>query len=149
MKEALLLAKKAASQGDIPIGVVIVKDRKIIGRGHNCKEQRKDATKHAELLALEDAANTLGEWWLEDCTMYVTLEPCSMCAGALINTRISKVVIGAKNERFGACGSAIDLLNSPASNHHVEVSFGVMEKECQKILSDFFSDMRRKKAEEI
>lgn len=143
MKEALDLAAIAGKNGDIPIGAVVVKDGRVIGRGYNKKEVAKDATMHGEMIALREAAKTLGHWWLEDCTMYVTLEPCSMCAGAMVNARLSKVVIGAKNPRFGACGSAINIPDGPSSNHKMEIVFGVMEEEGRKLLQEFFKNLRK------
>lgn len=145
MREALREGKRAMDFGDIPIGAVIVKDGKIIGRGHNQKEKCNDATMHGEIIAMRQAAAYLGHWWLEGCTMYVTLEPCAMCAGAIVNTRLDKVVIGAKNPRFGACGSAVDLLNGPTSNHKVETEFGVLEEEAAALLSGFFAKIRKNK----
>lgn len=145
MKMALDLARQAGSKGEVPIGAILVYKRKIIGQGANQKEEKQNALYHAELLALNQGAQALGTWWLEGCTLYVTLEPCSMCAGALINTRVSRLVYGAKNPRFGACGSAIDLLKSPASNHKIEVVSGCMEKETGDLLSSFFKNLRENK----
>lgn len=145
MKKALDLARQAGSKGEVPIGAVLVYKGKIIGQGANKKEEKQNALYHAELLALNQGAQALGTWWLEGCTLYVTLEPCSMCAGALINTRVSRLVYGAKNPRFGACGSAIDLLKSPASNHKIEVVSGCMEKETRDLLSSFFKNLRENK----
>lgn len=147
MKRALDLARQAGSKGEVPIGAVLVYKGKIIGQGANQKEEKQNALYHAELLALNQGAQALGTWWLEGCTLYVTLEPCSMCAGALINTRVSRLVYGAKNPRFGACGSAIDLLKSPASNHKIEVVSGCMEKETGDLLSSFFKNLRENKKE--
>ncbi|MDO5713962.1 MAG: nucleoside deaminase [Tissierellia bacterium] len=144
MKEALRLARKSLETDDIPIGAVIVKDGTIIGRGWNQKEKRKDATMHGEIIAIQEAVKTMNHWWLDGCTMYVTLEPCAMCAGAIVNSRLDKVVIGTRNKRFGACGSAIDILNGPSSNYHIEVEFGLLEEESQLLLKEFFQTLRQK-----
>lgn len=145
MEEALRLAEEAGKNGDIPIGAVVLYEGKIIGRGKNEKEISQDATHHAEILALQEAAKTLGHWWLEGCTLLVTLEPCAMCAGAIVNTRISRLIYAAKNPRFGACESALHLLESPASNHRVEVSSGLCEEKAAVLLSTFFRELRQKK----
>ncbi len=144
MKEALRLATISYKNGDIPVGCVIVKDKEIIGRGFNKKEFEKDASLHAEIVALRDAARAMGSYRLDMCDMYVTLEPCAMCAGAILNFRINKVYIGARNERFGCCGSKINLLDYNF-NHTCQCVFGLMEKECSNLISDFFSDLRDKK----
>ncbi len=141
MKTALDEARAAALDGEIPVGAVIVKDGKIIAVAHNNREETGDATGHAELLAVRQACRTLGGWHLEECTLYVTLEPCPMCMGAIINSRLGKVVFGAKDAKAGACGSVIDLRNYPL-NHKPEVEHGFMKEECAKILSDFFKNKR-------
>lgn len=145
MKEALKEAEIAYNLGEIPIGCVVVKDGQIVGRGHNLKETMKDATYHAELIALQDASQYLNHWWLEDCDVYVTLEPCSMCAGAMINSRIRKLYVGANDPRMGAVGSSIDLSNLEGFNHHFDVEFGILEAECSRIISNFFKDLREKR----
>lgn len=145
MKEALKEAKKAYDKLEVPVGAVIVKDGKIIARAHNLKETKKDTTKHAEILAIEKASKKLGAWRLLDCEMYVTLEPCSMCAGAMINSRIKKLYIGALDEKTGAAGSVLDLFNDYTFNHKVEVEKGIMKENCEKILKNFFKDLRKLK----
>ena len=141
MQEALALAKQAAEMGEVPVGCVIVRDGKIVGRGKNCRETGKTALGHAEIQAIEDACRNLGGWRLWDCTLYVTLEPCPMCAGAIINARIPRVVCGAKDEKCGACGSVCDLF-SMAFNHHPTMEFGVCEQEAKDLLTVFFQELR-------
>ena len=143
MKEALKEAKKAYDKLEVPVGAVIVKDGKIIARAHNLKETKYDTTKHAEILAIQKASKKLNSWRLIDCEMYVTLEPCSMCAGALINSRIKKVYIGASDKKTGAVGSVFNLLEDYIFNHKVEYEKGVMEDECEKILKEFFKELRK------
>ena len=145
MKQALKEAEKAYKKLEVPVGAVIVKDGKIIARAHNQKETRTDTTKHAEILAIQKASKKLESWRLIDCVMYVTLEPCSMCAGALINSRIKKVYIGAMDEKTGAAGSVLNLFNDYTFNHKVEVENGVMKTECQEILKKFFKELRELK----
>ena len=145
MKEALKEAQKAKDKLEVPVGCVIVKDGKIIARAHNQKETRKDTTKHAEILAIEKASKKLEAWRLIDCEMYVTLEPCSMCAGAIINSRIKKVYIGTMDEKTGAAGSVLNLFEDYTFNHKVEVETGIMQEECEKILKDFFKELRKLK----
>ncbi len=142
MKQALKEAEKAYKKLEVPVGAIIVKDEKIIARAHNQKETKTDTTKHAEILAIQKASKKLKSWRLIDCEMYVTLEPCSMCAGAMINSRIKKVYIGAKDEKTGAVGSVLNLFNDYTFNHKVEVETGIMEKECQEILKQFFKELR-------
>ena len=142
MKQALKEAEKAYKKLEVPVGAIIVKDEKIIARAHNQKETKTDTTKHAEILAIQKASKKLKSWRLIDCEMYVTLEPCSMCAGAMINSRIKKVYIGAKDEKTGAVGSVLNLFNDYKFNHKVEVETGIMEKECQEILKQFFKELR-------
>lgn len=149
MKEALKEAKKAYEKLEIPVGAVIVKEGKIIARAHNLKESKHDTTKHAEILAIQKASKKLESWRLIDCDMYVTLEPCSMCAGALINARIRKLYIGTLDEKTGACGSVLNLLEDYKFNHQVEVETGLLNNECEKILKDFFKDLRKKKREVV
>ena len=145
MKEALKEAKKAYEKKEIPVGAVIVKDNKIIARAHNIKEEKNDTTKHAEILAIQKASKKLNSWRLNDCIMYVTLEPCSMCAGALIQSRIKKVCIGTMDKKTGACGSILNLLEDFKFNHKVEIETGIMQKECEEILKDFFKILRKDK----
>lgn len=142
MREALDEAEKALPTGDVPVGAVIVKDGKVVSRGHNEKEKRKDPTAHAEILAIRHAAEALGHWRLEGSTMYVTLEPCPMCASALVLARVSRVVIGAPDPKMGACGSIFDIVRHPAVNHRLLVTHGVLEKECGEILRRFFESLR-------
>ena len=145
MQEALKEAKKAYDKLEVPVGCVIVKDGKIIGRGHNLKETKKDTTKHAEIIAIQKASKKLDSWRLLDCEMYVTLEPCSMCAGALIQSRIRKVYIGTMDEKTGSCGSVLNLLEDYKFNHKVEVEYNVCKEECERILKDFFKNLRKSK----
>ena len=144
MKEALKEAKKAYEKLEVPVGAVIVKNGKIIARAHNLKETKKDTTKHAEILAIEKASKKLDAWRLLDCEMYITLEPCSMCAGAIINSRIKKIYIGALDEKTGAAGSVLNLFDYKF-NHKVEVEKGILQKECEKVLKDFFKELRNLK----
>ncbi len=145
MKQALKEAKKAYKKLEVPVGAVIVKEGKIIARAHNQKETKTDTTKHAEILAIQKASKKLESWRLIDCEMYVTLEPCSMCAGAIINSRIKKVYIGAMDEKTGAVGSVLNLFEDYTFNHKVEAETGVMEKECQEHLKKFFKELRELK----
>ena len=145
MKQALKEAKKAYKKLEVPVGAVIVKEGKIIARAHNQKETKTDTTKHAEILAIQKASKKLESWRLIDCEMYVTLEPCSMCAGAIINSRIKKVYIGAMDEKTGAVGSVLNLFEDYTFNHKVEAETGVMEKECQETLKKFFKELRELK----
>ena len=145
MKEALKQAKKAYEKGEIPVGAIIVKEHKIIARAYNEKEGKHDATKHAEILAIQKASKKLKTWRLYDCEMYVTLEPCSMCAGALIQSRIRKVYIGTMDEKTGSCGSVLNLLEDYKFNHKVEIEYGICKEECEKILKDFFKYLRESK----
>ena len=142
MKEALKEAKKAYQKLEVPVGCVIVKDGKIIARAHNLKETKFDTTKHAEIMAIQKASKKLNSWRLIDCEMYVTLEPCSMCAGAIINSRIKKLYYGAKDEKTGAVGSVLNLLEDHKFNHSVEIESGLLENECRDILQKFFKDLR-------
>ena len=145
MKEALKEAKKAYDKLEVPVGAVIVKDGKIIARAHNLKETKYDTTKHAEILAIQKASKKLESWRLLDCEMYVTLEPCSMCAGAMINARIKKVYIGASDEKTGAVGSVFNLFEDYTFNHQVEVEKGILQTECENLLKDFFKMLRKLK----
>ena len=145
MKLALKEAKKAYDKGEIPVGAVIVKGETVVAKAHNLKELKKDTTKHAEILAIQKASRKLESWRLEDCEMYVTLEPCSMCAGALIQSRIKKVYIGTMDYKTGACGSVLNLLNDFKFNHFVEIESGILKDECESILKNFFKDLRASK----
>ena len=148
MKEALKEAKKAAEKLEVPVGCVIVKDGKIIARAHNQKETKTDTTKHAEIMAIQKASKKLEAWRLLDCELYVTLEPCPMCAGAIINSRIKKVYIGTLDEKTGAAGSVLNLFEDYKFNHKVEVEKGIMQEECEKVLKDFFKKLRKIKKEQ-
>ncbi len=141
MSIALSEANEAAIEGEIPVGAVIVKDGEIIASAHNNREATGDATGHAEILAIRKACEVMGGWHLKKCTLYVTLEPCPMCMGAIINSRLGKVVFGAKDAKAGACGSVINLRNYPL-NHKPEVEQGLMKEECAQILTDFFKNKR-------
>ena len=141
MKEALALAAEAAAEGEVPVGCVIVQGDEIVGRGRNRREKGKNALAHAEVEAINDACARLGGWRLWECTLYVTLEPCPMCAGAIVNARIPKVVFGASDKKCGACGSVCDLF-SMGFNHHPQVEKGVMEEQCVALLKGFFQNLR-------
>lgn len=145
MKSALNEAKKAYKKGEIPVGAVIVKNNKIIARGYNQKEQFQDTTKHAEIIAIQKASKKLKSWRLLDCDMYVTLEPCSMCAGAIINARIKNLYIGTMDKKTGACGSVLNLNDDYTFNHKVNIKKGIMQKECEYILKEFFKELRKSK----
>ncbi|MCD8180617.1 MAG: tRNA adenosine(34) deaminase TadA [Firmicutes bacterium] len=145
MKEAVKQAKKAAAIGETPIGAVIVHDGKIIARGYNKRETKKNALLHAEIIAINKACKRLGGWRLPSCDMYVTLEPCPMCAGAIINSRIDNVYFGAFDKKSGCCGSAANLFEKGLFNHDVHFEGGIMENECADILSSFFKELRQKK----
>ena len=147
MKEAIRQARKAEAIGDVPIGCVIVSDGKIIARGYNKRNKNKTVLAHAELLAMSKACKKAGDWRLEECTMYITLEPCQMCAGAIVQARIPRVVIGSMNPKAGCGGSILNLLQMEEFNHQVDVTRGVLEEECSKMLSDFFRNLRRKQKE--
>ncbi len=145
MKEAIEEAKKAAKLGEIPIGAIIVKDGDIIGRGHNMTQTNNDPTAHAEMIAIRNATKTIGGWRLIGCEMYVTIEPCSMCAGALVWSRISKLYIGAMDIKAGACGSVFNIVDDDRLNHRIAVEIGLMEDECSSLISDFFRKLRENK----
>lgn len=144
MRQALREAHGAYKEGEVPIGCVIVKDGKVIGRGRNHMETLRDPTAHAEILAIGAASGSLENWRLDGCTLYATLEPCPMCAGAILNARIAKVVYGSKDKRLGALGSAYDILNGNPLNRAIEVSGGVLGEECLDLLRSFFQDLRRR-----
>jgi tRNA(adenine34) deaminase len=145
MKKALRLALRAAQRGEVPIGALIVRGNDILGRGFNLRETKRRPTAHAELLAIEAAARKLGSWRLEDSTLYVTLEPCPMCWGAILLARIPRVIYGAADPKAGVCGSVLSLHEERRFNHHPKVKGGVMAEECGAILSEFFKDLRREK----
>ena len=148
MKEALRQAKKAYALGEVPIGCVIVHEGKIIGRGYNRRNTDKNTLAHAEITAINKASKEIGDWRLEDCTLYVTLEPCQMCAGAIVQARIPHVVMGCMNPKAGCAGSILNILNMPEFNHQVAVTKGVLEEECSEMLKTFFTELRiRNKAE--
>ena len=142
MREALKQARKAYRQGDTPIGCVIVYKGEIIARGYNRRNKDKTALAHAEILAIKKATKVIGDWRLEGCTMYVTLEPCQMCAGAIVQARVPRVVIGCMNKKAGSCGSVINLLDMKEFNHRASITKGVLESQCSKLMSDFFADLR-------
>lgn len=144
MREALKEAQKSYDIGEVPVGAVVVKDGEIVGRGHNLRETDKNALSHAELIAINEACTKLGGWRLWQCDLYVTLEPCPMCTGAIINSRIKKVVFGAFDKKAGSCSSVINLFELPY-NHKPELIFGILEEECSKLLSDFFKELRERK----
>ncbi len=145
MQEAIKQAKKAEEIMEVPIGCVIVRDGKIIARAYNRRNKDKSALSHAELLAIQKASKKAGDWRLEDCTLYVTLEPCQMCAGAIVQSRMKRVVIGSMNPKAGCAGSIINLLEMEQFNHQVEVVRGVLQEECSILLTGFFKDLRRLK----
>ena len=145
MKEAIRQAKKAYKIKEVPIGCVIVQGDKIIARGYNKRNTKKNTLAHAELLAINKASKAIGDWRLEDCTMYITLEPCQMCAGAIVQSRMKRVVIGSMNPKAGCAGSIINLLEMKEFNHQVELEIGVLEKECTELLKQFFRQLREEK----
>lgn len=145
MKAALKEAKKAYDLGEVPIGCVIVQQGKIIARGYNRRNTDKTVLSHAEISAIRKACKKLGDFRLEDCILYVTLEPCQMCAGAIVQSRIPKVVFGCKNNKAGSAGSIINILDTPGFNHKVEIESGLLEEECSGILTDFFRNLRAKR----
>ncbi len=142
MKEAIKEAKKAAKIGEVPIGCIIVYENKIIARGYNKRNTKKTTLAHAELIAIQKASKVLGDWRLEDCSMYITLEPCQMCSGAIVQARIKEVVIGTMNPKAGCAGSVLNILQMEEFNHQVELITGVMEDECAAVLQEFFKDLR-------
>lgn len=142
MREAIRQAKKAYELQEVPIGCVIVYEGKIIARGYNRRNTDKNTLAHAELSAIRKASRKLGDWRLEGCTIYITLEPCQMCAGAIVQARISRVVVGSMNPKAGCAGSVLNLLQMPSFNHQTELEKGVLEEECSRMLSDFFKELR-------
>ena len=145
MKQAVKQAKKAYDKLETPIGCVIVHEDKIIARGYNKRNMKKNTLAHAEILAINKASKVLGDWRLEDCTMYVTLEPCPMCAGAIVQARIPHVVIGSMNPKAGCAGSVLNLLQQDGLNHQVEITKGVLAEECSGLMTSFFRELRKKK----
>lgn len=144
MKQALVQAKKAKELGEVPIGCVIVQDGKVIGRGYNRRNTDKSTLSHAEIMAIRKASKKLNDWRLEECTLYVTLEPCQMCAGAIVQARVKEVVIGAMNPKAGCAGSILNLFTMKQFNHQVQTTYGVCEAECSQILKQFFAGLRKR-----
>ena len=150
MRMAIDLAVSAAEKGEVPVGAVIVKNGEVIATAENLKERYNSATRHAEIVCMERAAKKLNNWWLEDCELYVTLEPCPMCAGAMVMSRIKALYFGAYDLKTGACGSKVNLLEKDLFNHNIEVQGGILEKECGEVISNFFRSIReeQKKAKQ-
>lgn len=148
MKEALKQAKKAYALGEVPIGCVIVHEGKIIGRGYNRRNTDKNTLAHAEITAINKASKVIGDWRLEECTLYVTLEPCQMCAGAIVQARIPEVVMGCMNPKAGCAGSILNILEMPQFNHQVKVTQGILEAECSQMLKTFFEELRIRNKQE-
>jgi tRNA(adenine34) deaminase len=147
MGEALALAREAARRGEVPVGALVVRDGVIVGRGGNAPIAHNDPTSHAEIVALREAGDTLGNYRLPACTLYVTLEPCAMCAGAIMHARLARLVYGASDPKTGACGSIVDLFAEPRLNHHTEVARGVAADACGRLLSEFFAARRPRAGE--
>jgi tRNA(adenine34) deaminase len=147
MGEALALAREAARRGEVPVGALVVRDGVIVGRGGNAPIAHNDPTSHAEIVALREAGGTLGNYRLPACTLYVTLEPCAMCAGAIMHARLARLVYGASDPKTGACGSIVDLFAEPRLNHHTEVARGVAADACGRLLSEFFAARRPRAGE--
>lgn len=147
MRQALAGARKAAASGEVPVGAVIVRQGRVVARGYNRPIAKRDPTAHAEIEALRKAARRLGNYRLPDCTLYVTIEPCAMCAGAIAHARLSRIVYGAPDPKAGACGSVIDVLHEPRINHHTQVEGGLLARECAAIVQDFFRSRRGKRTE--
>ena len=145
LEEAIKEAELAAAIGEVPIGAVVVCNGEIVGRGHNLRERDNDPTAHAEICALRDAGKNLGTWRLENCTLYVTMEPCPMCCGALINSRVHTVVFGASEPKFGSADSQLNLLQFPGFNHNVHIVGPIAQERCSQMMKDFFAELRRKK----
>ncbi len=148
MKEALKQAKKAYALGEVPIGCVIVHEGKIIGRGYNRRNTDKNTLAHAEITAINKASKVIGDWRLEECTLYVTLEPCQMCAGAIVQARIPEVVMGCMNPKAGCAGSILNILEMPQFNHQVKVTRGILEADCSQMLKTFFEELRIRNKQE-
>ena len=147
MKEALLEGEKALAEGEVPIGAVMVRDGEIIARGHNMRNTAKNPLRHAEIDVINEAAGIVGDWRLEDCTLYVTVEPCPMCAGAIVQARIPRVVFGTRNSKAGCAGSVLNLLEVQEFNHQVTITQGILEEECSQMVSNFFRRLREMKKE--
>ena len=143
MRQAIRLAKKAGDNGDVPIGCIIVYQGKVIGRGYNRRNKDKSPLAHAEIMAIKKASKIIGDWRLEECRMYVTLEPCQMCSGAIVQARIPEIVIGCMNPKAGCAGSIINILDMPAFNHQVSIIRGVCQQECSEMLKEFFKNLRK------
>lgn len=148
MKQALTQAKKALALGEVPIGCVIVYEGKVIGRGYNRRNTDKSTLCHAEITAIKKASKAMGDWRLEECTAYITLEPCPMCAGAIVQARMKRVVAGAMNPKAGCAGSVLNLLQEPGFNHQVEFEHGVLQEECAAVLKTFFTGLRKRNKQE-
>jgi tRNA(adenine34) deaminase len=144
MRQAITQAKKALKNGDVPIGCVIVREGKVIARGYNRRNMDRQSLAHAELMAIKKASKIVGDWRLEDCKMYVTLEPCQMCAGAIVQARMPEVIMGCMNPKAGCAGSVINLLDMEGFNHRVKIKKGILQEECSTMLTDFFKKMREK-----
>ena len=149
MKQAIKLAKKAWKIEEVPIGCVIVHEGKVIGRGYNRRTTDKNPLAHAELIAIKKASKKLGDWRLEDCTLYVTLEPCQMCSGAIVQARVKKVVVGCMNPKAGCAGSILNLLQVDRFNHQVELETGILEEECSEMMKSFFKELREKRKKKV
>ena len=149
MKEAIRQAHKAWKLQEVPIGCVIVKEDRIIARGYNRRNTDRNTLAHAELQAIRKASRAVGDWRLEDCTMYITLEPCQMCAGAIVQARIPRVAIGSRNPKAGCAGSIMNLLDVPEFNHQVELTEGILEEECSAMLTDFFRELRERRKKSL
>lgn len=145
ISEAIKEAKKAYDKGEVPVGCVVVVGDEIVERSHNLRQSKKDATQHAEIIAISNACKKLNRWILDDATLYVTLEPCAMCAGAILQSRVKRVVFGAFEPKFGCCGSVMNLLNNPQFNHQTEVVGGVLDSEVEVMMKNFFKELRIKK----
>ncbi|MDO4479323.1 MAG: tRNA adenosine(34) deaminase TadA [Lachnospiraceae bacterium] len=143
MKAAIAQAKKAYALGDVPIGCVIVHEDKIIARGYNRRNADKNPLAHAEIIAIKKASKKMGDWRIEDCTIYITLEPCPMCAGAIVQARIPRAVVGCMNPKAGCAGSVVNLLQMTGLNHRVDTTIGVLEEDCSRLMKDFFKDLRK------
>ena len=149
MKQAIKLAKKAWKIEEVPIGCVIVHEGKVIGRGYNRRTTDKNPLAHAELIAIKKASKKIGDWRLEDCTLYVTLEPCQMCSGAIVQARVKKVVVGSMNPKAGCAGSILNLLQVDRFNHQVELETGILEEECSEMMKSFFKELREKRKKKV
>ena len=149
MKQAIKLAKKAWKIEEVPIGCVIVHEGKVIGRGYNRRTTDKNPLAHAELIAIKKASKKIGDWRLEDCTLYVTMEPCQMCSGAIVQARVKKVVVGCMNPKAGCAGSILNLLQVDRFNHQVELETGILEEECSEMMKSFFKELREKRKKKV